>query len=553
MTGAQILIEALIEQGVDVIFGYPGGSILNIHDALLDKADKIRFVLTSHEQGAAHAADGYARSSGRVGVCMATSGPGATNLVTGIANAYMDSVPIVAITGNVQLELIGRDSFQEVDTTGITMPITKHNYIVKDVADLADTVREAFIIARQGRPGPVLIDIPKDVTAKAADFTPKKVTRPEARFTISEKRLERAVALINESKRPLIYSGGGVVFSDASDKLKEFLLAIDAPAVFSMMGLSALKHDDPQNLGMVGMHGTPAANRATIDCDLLIAIGARFSDRVSGNRAMFAKNAKIIHIDIDSSEQGKNVRCDVALTGDAKRVLDELIRRAEKKDRREWNEYLKEYADKNPLPYFKKNSDITMRDVVKTLSRIMDDDALIVTDVGQHQMICAQNYEFKKPKTFISSGGLGTMGFGLGAAIGAKVANPERQVVLLTGDGSFHMNMNELACVVSENLPITVIVLNNSVLGMVRQWQRLFYSARYAHTNLARRTDIVKLAEAFGAKGFRVERIDALKDALKNAISRNSPCVVDVKIHKDDSVFPIIPPGGSVSDMILKD
>ncbi len=552
MTGAQILIEALVRQGVDTVFGYPGGTILDIHNALYDNRDRIRHVITSHEQGAAHAADGYARSSGKVGVCIATSGPGATNLVTGIATAYMDSVPMVAITGNVSLPLIGRDSFQEVDITGITMPITKHNYIVKDVAELADIVREAFYIAKTGRPGPVLIDIPKNIQQAAADYDKNSAKElPDLTVAVNAGDIEEAAKLIKESKKPLIYAGGGVVFSGASKNLENFAETLSIPVAFSMMGLSALPSDHPNNLGMVGMHGTPVANRATVDCDLLIAIGARFSDRVAGNRAAFAKNAKIIHIDIDTSEQGKNVACDLRVAGDAAQVLSALEAAAGELRHDEWKEYLSLYAREHILPHYE--AELTMYDVVRTLSEIAPDDALIVTDVGQHQMITAQHYDFRIPRTFISSGGLGTMGFGLGAAIGAKIANPGREVFLVTGDGSFHMNLSELACAVSENLKITVIVMNNSVLGMVRQWQRLFYEARYSNTSICRKTDFVALAEAFGAAGLRVLERGMVKDVLLSAIGNKGVTVVDCVIDENDSVFPIIPPGGGVADTIYGD
>ena len=550
LTGAQILIEALVEQGVDVVFGYPGGSILNIHDALYENRDRIRHILTSHEQGAAHAADGYARASGKVGVCIATSGPGATNLVTGIATAFMDSIPMVAITGNVTMELIGRDSFQEVDITGITMPITKHNYIVKDISKLAETVREAFRIAKEGRPGPVLIDIPKDITAKQAEYVRQDIEQAVIKPETDPEMLGKAVQMIAESKRPLIFAGGGVVFSDASEALQAFAEKIDSPVVLSMMGLSAMPYSHPKNLGMVGMHGTPVSNRATTDCDLLITVGARFSDRVAGKRDRFVPNAKIIHVDIDGSEQGKNVRCDLAVEGDAGDVLRTLTAASEQRHNDEWTAHLGNYEKKHGLPYYEKDNEISMRDVVKALSGLLPENAIIVTDVGQHQMITGQHFEFRIPRTFISSCGLGTMGYGLGAAIGAQVARPDCPVVLVTGDGSFHMNFNELACVESENLPIKVILLNNHVLGMVRQWQRLFYHEHYANTSIDRKTDMIKLAQAFGTEGFRVKEKQELEAVLKKALSLKTHTIVECLIDRDDSVYPIIPPGGDVNDAI---
>lgn len=553
LNGAQILIETLIEQGVDCVFGYPGGAILNIHDALYDRRDKIRHILTSHEQGAAHAADGYARSTGRVGVCMATSGPGATNLVTGLATAFMDSVPVVAITGNVPLDLIGRDSFQEVDIQGITMPITKHNFLVKDVNTLADTIRSAFRIAAEGRPGPVLIDIPKNITVAECEWEPKKDDAPLKKPKLDHEAVKTALEWIADAKKPLIYAGGGVVFSDSSPLLKAFVEKARIPVAFSMMGLSALPYDHPLNLGMIGMHGTPVSNRATIECDLLIAIGARFSDRVAGNRKRFAAKAKIIHIDIDTSEQAKNVRCDLPVTGHAGDILKALAEKVTPQDTAEWLKYLDQYRTENPLPHYKTEGGLSMREAVMTVGKVLKDDAFVVTDVGQHQMITAQNYNFKYPRTFISSCGLGTMGYGLGAAIGVKTANPDRQVVLISGDGSFHMNLCELACAVTENLPITIVVFNNSVLGMVRQWQRLFYKARYSNTDLKRKTDLVMLAKAFGAQGCKASNAAELENALKAAVAYNGPYLIECAINKDDSVFPIIPPGGEAKDIILSD
>ncbi len=553
MTGAQILIETLIEQGVEVIFGFPGGAVLNIYDALYKNRHRIRHVLTSHEQGAAHAADGYARVTGKPGVVFATSGPGATNLVTGIATAYMDSVPMVAITGNVPLDLIGRDSFQEIDIAGITMPITKHNYIVNDVNKLEDIVREAFCIAKSGRPGPVLIDIPKDITAKQAEFKPagpvplRQFPRPAA------EKIKQAARMIEAAKRPLVYAGGGVVLSGAAGELEAFLERVNAPAALSLMGITALPYDCPKNLGLIGMHGTPVANKATADCDLLITIGARFSDRVAGDRNGFAGGAKIIHIDADASEHGKNVRVDLPILGDAKETLRLLLAEVGQQQHKEWLHTLLEYKVHNPMAQPMDGQKLNIRDVLSEISAVVGEDAIIVTDVGQHQMITAQYYKFKKSGSFLSSGGLGTMGYGMGAAIGAKIAAPDRPVVLVTGDGCFHMNMNELACAVSENLPILIVVMNNGVLGMVRQWQRLFYNGRYANTTLHRRTDFVKVAEALGAAGYTLKRKDRIRPVLQQAFAQGKPCVVDCVVDKDDSVFPLIPPGGSGKDMIFCD
>ena len=524
LTGAQILIETLIEQGVDVVFGYPGGSVLNIYDALYEYRRKIKHVLTSHEQGAAHAADGYARTTGKTGICIATSGPGATNLVTGIATAHMDSVPMIAITGNVSSGLIGRDSFQEIDITGITMPVTKHNYMVKDVTQLADTVREAFVIANSGRPGPVLIDIPKDVTSMKTEFIPGKpfqVREAPISPTIDED-IENAAKMINESSRPLIFAGGGILISGATDKLKAFADKLNAPVSLSLMGISALPSGDPRNLGMIGMHGTPVSNKADDECDLLIAVGVRFSDRVAGDRKKFVPGAKIIHIDIDPSEQEKNVRSDLSIIGDAKEVLGRLTAAIAPGSCGEWMDGLIRYREETPMPPGCPE-EVNTRDILIELNRLAGDDAIIVTDVGQHQMLTAQYYNFTKPRSLVTSGGLGTMGYGLGAAIGAKTGNPDRRVILVTGDGSFHMNMNEMACAVSENIPIIVLVMNNHVLGMVRQWQRLFYGCRYSSTTINRRTDLVQLAHAFGAHGFTIKSSDEVKPVLKSALALNAP------------------------------
>lgn len=548
--GAQILVQALLDQGVDTIFGYPGGSVLNIYDALYEKADELRHVLTSHEQGAAHAADGYARSTGKTGVCLATSGPGATNLVTGIATAYMDSIPFVAITGNVASDLIGRDSFQEIDIAGITMPITKHNFIVHDVKDLAYTVRLAFEIANSNRPGPVLIDIPKDITAAKCEY--EKLPKFEKRALPAYKKesMEAAIAAIKEAKRPLLYTGGGIISADACEELMEYSKKTQTPICCSAMGLSSVPYDYELYLGMIGMHGTPVSNHASLNADLVIAIGARFSDRVAGNRKKFANAAKIIHIDIDASEISKNVSSDIAVIGDAKDILRHLIDQVEATKHSEWKDKLMQFKEQKDLPTPQEGDQVDPRDFIETLHQMLGEDAIIVTDVGQHQMITAQYYKFSKPRSFVSSCGLGTMGFGMGAAIGAKIAHPNRPVVMITGDGSFHMNMNEMAVAVSEGLPIIVLIFNNSVLGMVRQWQTLFYEKRYSQTNINRATDFVKLAEAFGANGYRIQYRSEIEAVMKAAMASQKPCIIDCIIDKDDSVYPIIPPGKAADEII---
>ena len=551
LTGAQILMESLIEQGVDVVFGYPGGTVINIYDALNEYQHKIRHVLTSHEQGATHAADGYARSSGKTGVVIATSGPGATNLVTGIATAYMDSIPLIAITANVPCGLIGRDSFQEVDIAGITLPVTKHNYIVKDLEQLADTVRQAFLIANSGRPGPVLIDIPKDVTAQKTEFFPKPIQEPKRAQTPTPNSIDAAIQMINESKRPLIFAGGGILASHAEKELMSLADRMNAPVSLSLMGLAALPSSYPRNLGMIGMHGTPVSSKAVAECDLLLAVGTRFSDRVSGDRTKFAPLAKIIHIDIDPSEHGKNIRVDLPIIADAKSALSMLTKNLAQKHNDAWIHELLQYRVQNTLPFSEEGPFTDTRDIVRALSEIAGEDAIIVTDVGQHQIITAQYYRFSKPRSFITSGGLGTMGFGMGAAVGAKIANPDRPVILITGDGCFHMNMNELACAVSEKLAITVIIINNGVLGMVRQWQKLFYDKRYSAVQLNRSTNFVKLAEAMGAQGLSITKKEEIRPMLEKALSWNLPCIIDCAVDKEDNVFPMIPPNGSRDDIIF--
>lgn len=554
MTGAQILVQALLDMGTEVVFGYPGGGALNIYDALYERRDELRHVLASHEQGATHAADGYARSTGKTGVVIATSGPGATNLVTGIATAFHDSVPLVAITGNVTLDLIGRDSFQEVDIVGITNPITKHNYIVKDVTQLAQTVREAFVIANSGRKGPVLIDVPKDISAMKTEFTPLAKFQPRKQPPLNQKSLDAAIQTILNAKRPLIYVGGGVVFSDASEPFCQFAKKIDAPVCSSMMGLSAMRYDAPGYLGLIGMHGTAPANWASTHCDLLIAVGARFSDRVAGNRELFAEDATILHIDIDASEISKNVRSQLSVIGDANEILKTLTDAIPTQSHKEWIQTLEDRKQrKSGLPPAQSNGAVNPRDVILKVHEIWGDDAIIVTDVGQHQMYTAQYYPFTKPRTFISSCGLGTMGYGLGAAIGSQVGNPDRPVVLISGDGSFHMNLNELAVAVSEKLPVTAIVLNNSVLGMVHQWQKLFYAERYSASEINRKTDYVKLAEAFGASGYQITTPQEIDSILRQAHAATGPCVIECVIPSTEGVYPIIPPSGTQKDMIFKE
>ncbi|MCD7743789.1 MAG: biosynthetic-type acetolactate synthase large subunit [Lachnospiraceae bacterium] len=545
LNGSQIVIECLKEQGVDTVFGYPGGTILNVYDELYKHSDEITHILTSHEQGASHAADGYARSTGKVGVCLATSGPGATNLVTGIATAYMDSIPIVAITANVGVSLLGKDSFQEVDIAGITTPITKHNFIVKDVTKLADTIRWAFRIAQEGRPGPVLVDIPKDLTAAVTDFEPQGPEKPERSTEyIREADLDAAVKLINESERPFVFVGGGAGRSDAADELKTFTEIIHAPVADSLMGKGAYDGRSELYCGMLGMHGTKTANLGVSRCDLLITIGSRFSDRVIGNAATFAKNAKVLQIDVDPAEINKNIPVDVSIIGDVREVLKRLNARVEEHRHDEWDDSIKELKEKYPLKY--NENGLTGPYIIEEIYRQTQGDAIIVTDVGQHQMWAAQYYKYSKPRTLLTSGGLGTMGYGVGAAIGAKVGNPDKTVINIGGDGCFRMNMNEIATAARYNIPIIEVVINNHVLGMVRQWQTLFYEKRYSATILNDAVDFVKLAEALGAVGIRVTKKEEFGPALEKAIGLGRPVVIDCQIDSDDKVFPMVAPGAPI-------
>ncbi|MGI6018074.1 MAG: biosynthetic-type acetolactate synthase large subunit [Marvinbryantia sp.] len=552
LTGSEIVIECLKEQGVDTVFGYPGGTILNIYDALYQHSDEITHILTSHEQGAAHAADGYARATGKVGVCLATSGPGATNLVTGIATAYMDSVPVVAITANVGVSLLGRDSFQEVDIAGVTMPITKHNYIVKDITKLADTIRNAFRIAKEGRPGPVLVDITKDVTAAVYEYektVPEKIERRTDYIKTAD--LQKAVKLINGCKRPFIFVGGGAVISDAAAELKEFVRKVHAPVGDSLMGKGAFDGREELYTGMVGMHGTKASNLGITKCDLLIAIGTRFSDRVLGNPDRFAKNAKILHIDIDPAEINKNVMVDCCVQGDVREVLRRLNPLIEDHNHEEWLDEIRKLNEKYPLKY--EEDGLTGPAIIEEIYRETNGEAIIVTDVGQHQMWAAQYYKYKEPHTLLTSGGLGTMGYGLGAAIGAKIGKPEKTVINIAGDGCFRMNMNELATAARYNIPIIEVVINNHVLGMVRQWQTLFYKERYSSTILNDGVDFVKVAEGLGAVGIRVTTKEELKDALSKAFTLGRPVLLDCQIDRDDKVFPMVPAGAPIEEVFDQD
>ena len=546
LTGSEIVIECLKEQGVDTVFGYPGGAILNVYDELYKHQNEIKHILTSHEQGAAHAADGYARATGKVGVCLATSGPGATNLVTGIATAYMDSIPIVAITCNVGVSLLGKDSFQEIDITGITLPITKHNFIVKDVNNLAATIRKAFAIAKKGRPGPVLIDIPKDVTANKAEYVKEKPVAVEPSQNICETQLDTAIEMIKEAKKPYIFVGGGAILSGASEELYTFAKKVDAPVTDSLMGKGAFPGTDPLYTGMLGMHGTKTSNYGVSECDLLIVIGARFSDRVTGNAQKFAQNAKIIQIDVDVAEMNKNVMISAGVVGDIKVVLDRLNERLEQQDHAEWVTKIQEYKEKYPLVYHK--DVLSGPFVVEEIYRQTKGEAIISTEVGQHQMWAAQFYKYTKPRTFLTSGGLGTMGYGLGAALGAKSGRKDKVVVNIAGDGCFRMNMNEIATAVRHNIPVIQVVINNHVLGMVRQWQNLFYGQRYSATVLNDAVDFVKLAEAMGAEGIRATTQEEFKSAFEKAMNLGRPVVIDCQIDSDDKVWPMVAPGAAISE-----
>ena len=547
LNGSEIIVECLKEQKTDTIFGYPGGAILNVYDALYKHSDEITHILTSHEQGASHAADGYARATGKVGVCFATSGPGATNLVTGIATAYMDSIPMVAITCNVTVLLLGKDSFQEIDITGVTMPITKHNFIVKDVTKLADTIRKAFQIAKEGRPGPVLIDVTKDVTANSCEYVKKE---PEAIVritdTIKQKDIDNAISLIKEAKKPYVFVGGGVIASDASDELRRFVKKIDAPVTDSLMGKGAFDGSDPLYTGMLGMHGTKTSNFGVSECDLLIAVGVRFSDRVTGNVKKFASNAKILQFDIDAAEINKNVKTDASVIGDAYEILKRINEGLEQQNHHEWISHIMELKEKYPMTY---NRDCLNGPLImEKIYDITNGEAIISTDVGQHQMWAAQHYKYKNPRSLLTSGGLGTMGYGLGAAIGAKMGCKDRTVINIAGDGCFRMNMNEVATATRYNIPVIEIIFNNHVLGMVRQWQDLFYGKRYSATVLDDQVDFVKVSEGMGAKAYRVTTIDEFENAFKEAVSLNIPCVIDCIIDREDKVFPMVSPGAAISE-----
>ena len=546
LTGSQILIECLKEQGVDTVFGYPGGAILNVYDELYKHSDEITHILTSHEQGAAHAADGYARATGKVGVCLATSGPGATNLVTGIATAYMDSIPVVAITCNVGAALLGKDSFQEIDITGITLPITKHNYIVKDAKDLAETVRKAFKIARTGRPGPVLIDITKNATADLAEYEKKEIAPTKPEEDIKEEQLQKALELIQDAKKPYIFAGGGAVLSDASEELYTFARRVDAPVTDSLMGKGAFPGTDPAYTGMLGMHGTKASNFGVSECDLLIVVGARFSDRVTGNANKFASKAKILQIDIDEAEMNKNVLITAGVVGDIKVVLRKINERLPQQQHSDWVQKVMGYKEKYPLAYHPDT--LTGPFIVEEIYRQTKGDAIISTEVGQHQMWAAQFYKYTRPRTLLTSGGLGTMGYGLGASLGAKMGCPEKTVVNIAGDGCFRMNMNEIATATRHNIPVIQVVINNHVLGMVRQWQNLFYGQRYSSTVLNDAVDFVKLAEAMGAVGIRVTTQEEFKNAFKEAMAIGRPVVIDCMIDKDDKVWPMVAPGAAIDE-----
>ena len=546
LTGAEIVVECLKEQGVDTVFGYPGGTILNVYDALYKHSDEIRHILTSHEQGAAHAADGHARATGRVGVCLATSGPGATNLVTGIATAYMDSVPVVAITCNVNLPLLGKDTFQEVDIAGVTMPITKHGYIVKDVTKLADTIRKAFRIAREGRPGPVLVDITKDVTANTCEYEKREPLPFKNPCKYTDADIEQAITLMKAAQRPFIYVGGGAVISDAYKEVRELAEILDTPVCDTLMGKGVMDGHDPKYTGMIGMHGTKASNFGVSECDLLIALGARFSDRVVGNAAKFASGAKILHIDIDAAEIDKNIKTTASVVGDLKEILTKINEKLPKQQHTEWMAHIEELKEKYPLSY--DPSELSCPYIMQEIDRITKGEAIITTDVGQHQMWASQYYTYTMPRTFLSSGGLGTMGYGLGACIGAQLGQPDKICINIAGDGCFRMNMNELATASHYNIPIIEVVINNHVLGMVRQWQTLFYGKRYSQTVLSEQVDYCTVAKGLGCEAIRVSKKEEVADAIQKAIDLKKPVLIECIIPEDDKVFPMVPAGAPISE-----
>ena len=547
LTGAEIVVECLKEQGVDVVFGYPGGTILNVYDALYKHSDEITHILTSHEQGAAHAADGYARATGKVGVCLATSGPGATNLVTGIATAYMDSVPVVAITCNVVLPLLGKDTFQEVDIAGVTMPITKHGYIVKDISTLADTIRKAFKIAKEGRPGPVLVDITKDVTANTYEYEKHLPLPLKSSAKYTKEDIEEAVKLIREAKKPFIYVGGGAVISGAYKEVRELSKLMDSPVCDTLMGKGVMDGHADYYTGMIGMHGTKASNLGVSECDLLVALGARFSDRVVGNAAKFAEGAKVLHIDIDAAEINKNIRTAASVVGDLKEILTKINGMLPQMEHKEWISHIKELKETYPLSYPKEG--LSCPFIMEEIDRITEGKALITTDVGQHQMWAAQYYQYSEPRTFLSSGGLGTMGYGLGACIGAKVGKPDKICINIAGDGCFRMNMNEMATAGRYNIPIIEVVINNHVLGMVRQWQTLFYGKRYSQTVLSDGVDYCMVARGLGCEAMRITRKEEVADAIAKAVEMNRPVLIECIIPEDDKVFPMVPSGAALSEV----
>ncbi len=551
LSGSDIIMECLIEQKVDTIFGFPGGQVINLYDSIYKYRDRVKHILTSHEQGASHAADGYARATGRAGVCIATSGPGATNLVTGIATSYMDSTPLVAITGNVPQHLLGKDSFQEVDITGITMPITKHNYIVKDITKLADTIREAFKIAQSGRPGPVLVDVPKDIQIAKTEYTykePEPIVQ-EKKVKLSE--IQNAIRLIEESRKPLIYIGGGVITSGAEKELLAFVNKINAPVSSSLMGLGGFPGDDVHFIGMIGMHGTKTSNLAATECDLLIAIGARFSDRVISNVKRFASRATILHIDIDPAEISKNVVTFHSIIGDVKEVLSLLSNKMKDQERSKWMSVIRGWKEMYPVRYSETGT-IRAQHIMEKIQELAGDNAIITTDVGQHQIWAAQTYCYKEPRTFISSGGLGTMGFGIGAAIGVKLARPDKTVINITGDGCFRMNCIELATAIEYDVPIIIVIMNNHALGMVRQWQALFFDARFSETDIDRSTDFIKLTEAYGAVGLEIKSMEDIEPVLKKALSCDRAVVINCEVGINEKVFPMVPPGAAIDELIME-